>query len=206
MPERCTSSPRRVSSRVSRSTVNGPKEIFRAARNYLELSWNFRGTAGAFIGHPPGMWFRILQHGARAVALFLVSVGVARCGGSTVAPAPTAPPAVAPAPVPATRLQPTVTGVRPNVVSTWGTWGTITGTQFERGATVKIGDAVKYVSFVSSTELRFTSAPHGVGTVDVTVTNPGGLSATLPASYTYAVPDAFDFNGDWIAHALQNDD
>jgi hypothetical protein len=43
-----------------------------------------------------------------------------------------------------------------------------------------------------------------VGMVDVTVTNPGGFSATLPGGYMYALPDAFDFDGDWIAHAGQD--
>ena len=37
--------------------------------------------------------------------------------------------------------------------------------------------------------------------VDVTVTNPGGLSATLRGSYTYAPPASFDPDGEWIAHA-----
>ena len=36
------------------------------------------------------------------------------------------------------------------------------------------------------------------------VQNPGDFSARLPASYTYALPDAFDFNGDWIGHAGQD--
>jgi hypothetical protein len=37
--------------------------------------------------------------------------------------------------------------------------------------------------------------------VDVVVTNPGGRAATLARGYTYAAPDSFDANGEWIAHA-----
>ncbi len=137
-----------------------------------------------------------------AIALLLVSVGVADCGGSNAPSAPTPPTPVAePAPQP-TGLQPTVTSVSPHVVSTSGSWGTIRGTQFEQGATVTFANATFFASVVDSTEIRFpTSGTHAVGTVDLTVTNPGGLSATLPGGYTYALPDVFDFDGEWIAHA-----
>jgi hypothetical protein len=99
-------------------------------------------------------------------------------------------------------LQPTITGVSPNVVSTAGTWGTITGTQFQPGATVKIGSTALWVTFQDSTTLRFAnSGAHAAGSVDVTVTNPGGLAATLARGYTYSTADAFDANGEWIGHA-----
>ena len=52
----------------------------------------------------------------------------------------------------------------------------------------------------------FATSPAPTAAVTASQELWGKLSATLPASYTYAVPDAFDFNGDWIAHALQNDD
>jgi hypothetical protein len=38
------------------------------------------------------------------------------------------------------------------------------------------------------------------GSVDITVTNPGGHAATLARGYTFTAPDSFDANGDWIAH------
>ena len=37
------------------------------------------------------------------------------------------------------------------------------------------------------------------GRVDVTVTNPNGLSSNLAGAYTFAPPETFDFNGDWGA-------
>lgn len=87
-------------------------------------------------------------------------------------------------------------------MSTTGTWGTITGTQFQPGTTVKIGDAAVVAVFRDSTTIQFpNSGPHAPGSEDVTVTNPGGLSATLARGYTYATVDAFDANGEWIAHA-----
>jgi hypothetical protein len=87
------------------------------------------------------------------------------------------------------------------VVSTSGSWGTIRGAQFEQGATLKFANETVFAQVVDSAEIRFTASTHAVGTVDVTVTNPGGFSATLRGGYTYMLPDAFDFNGDWIAHA-----
>ncbi|HEX7797952.1 MAG TPA: IPT/TIG domain-containing protein [Vicinamibacterales bacterium] len=142
------------------------------------------------------------------IALLIASLAAADCGGPSGPAAPTPPPVVAqpapePKPTPApTGLQPTLTSVTPNVVSTSGSWGTIRGTQFEPGATVKFGNQTFSAHVVNTTEIQFpTTGTHPVGTVDVTVTNPGGFSATLPGAYTYTLPDAFDFNGEWIAHA-----
>jgi hypothetical protein len=141
------------------------------------------------------------------IALLIASLGVASCGGASGPVAPTSPVVAQPAPEPKTTpapggLQPTLTSVTPNVVSTSGSWGTISGTQFEPGATVTFGNQTLLAHVVDSTEIQFpATATHPVGTVDVTVTNPGGFSVTLPRGYTYTLPDAFDFNGDWIAHA-----
>jgi IPT/TIG domain-containing protein len=140
-------------------------------------------------------------------ALLMASLAVADCGGPSGPAAPTPPPVVAqpapeskPTPAP-TGQRPTLTSVTPNVVSTSGSWGTIRGTQFEAGATVTFGNQTFSARVVDSTEIQFPpTGTHPVGTVDVTVTNPGRFSATLPGGYTYAPPDAFDFNGDWIAH------
>jgi hypothetical protein len=137
--------------------------------------------------------------------MVMVTLGLAGCDGTSspstsalpVAPSPPADPVSQP-----TGLQPTVTAVSPNVVSTAGTWGTITGTHFEPGATVKIGGAAVWVTFHDSTMLRFpNSGAHAAGRVDVTVTNPGGMAGTLPRGYTYAAAESCDANREWIAHA-----
>ena len=61
--------------------------------------------------------------------------------------------------------------------------------------------------FQDSTTLRFAnSGAHAAGSVDVTVTNPGGLAATLASGYTYSTADSFDANGEWIAHADGHND
>ena len=138
------------------------------------------------------------------IAIVIVTLGLAGCGGtssSSMSTLPSAPSAAGPVSQP-TGLPPTVTAVSPNVVSTAGTWGTITGTQFEPGATVKLGGAAVRATFEDSTTLRFpNSGAHAAGAVDVTVTNPGGMAGTLPRGYTYAAPESFDANGEWIAHA-----
>jgi hypothetical protein len=73
---------------------------------------------------------------------------------------------------------------------------------------VKIANAVVLFSVVyDSTTIRFSnSGAHAAGQVDVVVTNPGGRAATLASGYTYAAPDSFDANGEWVAHADGHND
>jgi hypothetical protein len=62
---------------------------------------------------------------------------------------------------------------------------TVTGTNFQSGATVAFGTvASTSVTFVSATSLT-VRVPQGTGTVSVTVLNPDGLSAQLTGAYTY---------------------
>ena len=84
---------------------------------------------------------------------------------------------------------PTVTNVTPNAGPlAAGTSVTITGANFVAGATVKFGAAsasgVKVVSETSITAV----APAGTGTVDVTVSTPGGTSAAGAADQFSYVP------------------
>ncbi len=70
-----------------------------------------------------------------------------------------------------------------------GTEVTITGTFFQDGATVEIGNATCLsVEFVSSTELKCATSSRSVGVVDVVVTNPDQQTGTDSAAYTYANP------------------
>jgi len=92
--------------------------------------------------------------------------------------------------------------VAPQEGSTRGNAGvTITGADFQPGATVRLDDvAVRAYVLDSDTILFFTTA-HSAGKVDVVVTNPGGLFTRLTEAYTFAPPESFDFNGEWVAHA-----
>jgi hypothetical protein len=139
-----------------------------------------------------------------AFALLVLTAGVAGCGTphSVSAPSSIQESPQPPAPQP-TGLQPTVTAIGPNVGSIrGGAWGTITGTNFQAGATVKLGDSTAAALVHTSTTIWFWGTASRVsGSVDVIVTNPGGLAATLTGAYTYASPDSFDFNGNWVAHA-----
>ncbi len=84
---------------------------------------------------------------------------------------------------------PSVTAITPSSGPTsGGTAVTITGTNFITGSsTVKFGStAASNVTVVSPTSITAAS-PAGTGTVDVTVTTPGGTSATSAADhFTYA--------------------
>ncbi len=82
---------------------------------------------------------------------------------------------------------PTVSGVSPNTGSdAGGTSVTITGTGFTAASAVKFGaTAASSVSVTDSSHITATS-PAGTGTVDVTVTTPGGTSPTSSADqFTY---------------------
>ena len=62
---------------------------------------------------------------------------------------------------------------------------TITGTGFASGATVTIGGAAATVTYVNSETLSVVTGAASAGTYSITVTNPGGATAT-GSSYTYA--------------------
>jgi hypothetical protein len=67
-----------------------------------------------------------------------------------------------------------------------GTTVTISGDAFLSGATVTFGGApATGVTVVNLTTITATTPPHAAGTVDVTVTNPGGETATLSAGFVY---------------------
>ena len=85
---------------------------------------------------------------------------------------------------------PSVSSISPNSGSTaGGTPLTITGSNFAAGATVTLGGAAATnVSVTSGSTITANAPPHSAGSVDVVVTNPGGLSGTLPGGYTYSTP------------------
>ena len=146
------------------------------------------------------------NRGQAAWMLLVCGLGMADCGDSGSPRLPTIPssgtpqsPQPVPQPIP---MRPSVTSVTPNIVSTAGdAWGTITGADFQPGAGLRLGDLAVRPNVLDSSTIQFSTPAHAPGTVDVVVTNPGGLSGTLAGGYTFARPDSFDFNGDWIAHA-----
>jgi hypothetical protein len=85
---------------------------------------------------------------------------------------------------------PVVTGAPPSSGPTsGGTLLTITGSNFQAGATVSVGGAAATgVTVVNSTTITATTGAHAAGTVNVAVTNPDAQSGTLPASFFYAPP------------------
>ncbi|MGE5718129.1 MAG: beta strand repeat-containing protein, partial [Acidobacteriota bacterium] len=81
---------------------------------------------------------------------------------------------------------PTITGINPpSGPSLGGTPVTITGTDFQAGATVTIGGVAAAVTSVTPTQILATTGPHVAAVVDVAVTNPDSGFATLPGSFTY---------------------
>lgn len=87
-------------------------------------------------------------------------------------------------------LPPSITSILPiRGTFTGGTVVTITGAQFQQGATVTFGGslATGVVVSVDGTTIQATTPAHALGVVDVTVTNPPpvGGSATLHNAFTY---------------------
>jgi hypothetical protein len=80
---------------------------------------------------------------------------------------------------------PTVTSISPSS-GTAGTYVTITGCGFDTAESVQFGTADAFFGAFSDTKIVAVSPSHAVGTVDVTVTNDNGTSATTPADqFTY---------------------
>ena len=126
--------------------------------------------------------------------LVVLAVSVGCDSGSPAGPSPLA------TPVP-TALG--ISSVLPITGSTdGGTSVTVSGTGFEAGAVVVL-DGVRSPAYVENrTVLRFTTAAHEAGAVDIVVANPGDRTARLPAGFTFAPPQSFDFNGTWRGLAL----
>jgi hypothetical protein len=139
------------------------------------------------------------------IALLVLSLGLVGCGDRASPTAPSAAPSAAvqqPGPPPS-GTQPIVTAIAPQVGSTrGGAWATITGADFQPGAKVRLGDTTVSSWTRDSSTIAFSgTAAHAAATVDVIVTNPGGLEARLIGGYRYELQESFDFNGDWVAHA-----
>lgn len=133
------------------------------------------------------------------IVLSMLCFGPVGCDrGSPVLPSP---PPVNQSTAPAA-IQPIVTAIAPQIGSTrGGAWATITGADFQFGARVKLGDSSVSAYVLDSRTIAISSGARAAGSVDVVVTNPGGLEARLTDGYAYQNPESFDFNGEWIAHA-----
>ena len=145
-----------------------------------------------------------MMNGIRTgIALVMLAHGLVGCGDQVLPSTPSAPltPSVQqPSPQP-TAIQPTVTAMAPHEGSIrGGAWATITGADFQPGATVRLGDSAVSATVYDSNTIAISTTAHAAGIVDVVVTNPGGLEARLPGGYVYEPPESFDFNGDWVAH------
>ncbi|WP_028543967.1 IPT/TIG domain-containing protein [Paenibacillus taiwanensis] len=88
--------------------------------------------------------------------------------------------------------KPEVTSVSPDKgLMAGGQVATVNGAKFVDGAVVSMGGKSVTTVFLSDSQLRIrTLAWPTPGSVDVTVTNPDGQSATLTAGFTYELPPA----------------
>ena len=85
---------------------------------------------------------------------------------------------------------PTVLGFSPPTgPPSGGTTYTLTGMNFQQGATVKIGGTAATVTNVTPQSISGKTPAHAMGTVDVVVTNPDAKTATLTGGYFYDFAD-----------------
>jgi hypothetical protein len=108
--------------------------------------------------------------GAAFFMIFVISL--AKCSKSS-SPGPTLP---------------TLTSISPTAGSTaGGTAITVTGSNFETGATVTVGGvAATQVDVVSATQITAVTPSNSSGTVNLVVTNPDGGSVTLTGAFLYS--------------------
>jgi uncharacterized protein (TIGR03437 family) len=67
--------------------------------------------------------------------------------------------------------------------------------------TVTFGDTAIVVVYASSGTIWILAPAHAAGQVEVIVTDADGQTASVPGGYTYALPQSFDFNGNWAGWA-----
>src|SRR5882672_1593362 len=103
-----------------------------------------------------------MMNGTRTgIALLILSHGLVGCGGHGLpsAPSPPAGPPVqqtSPQADPIRPVRPTTAAVAPHEGSTHGgAWAIITGADFERGATVRLGDGVVSSAVIDSATIVF---------------------------------------------------
>jgi hypothetical protein len=92
-------------------------------------------------------------------------------------------------------IQPVPDGAQPGSGPIWGgTPVTISGSGLYLGATVTFDGLQATVTTPGDgSTLTVTAPAHAAGPVDVVVTNPGGLSASVPGGYQYAAPASARF-------------
>src|SRR5439155_229669 len=83
---------------------------------------------------------------------------------------------------------PTVASISPvNGPSAGGTAVTISGTDFQTGATATVGGVALTGVAVTSTTISGTTSPHAAGVASIVVTNPDTQSTTCACTYQYLV-------------------
>ncbi len=81
---------------------------------------------------------------------------------------------------------PVITSVTPaSGPTTGGSAVTLSGVDFQAGATVLFGGAAGAVTSVTSTSIKVTNPAGTAGPVTITVANPDGGSVTMAAAFTY---------------------
>ena len=142
--------------------------------------------------------------------LFAIAIGSTGCGDNDSPVAPTRPPQQSgpsqppqPPPPPQPPMALAVSEVTPRIGSTLGSTSLqIAGTGFQNGARVTFGGVAAFAQLdrrdATGTAIYVDTPPGAAGTFDVVVTNPDGVSASLSQGYTYAPPESFDFNGNWV--------
>ena len=146
---------------------------------------NFTGATAVDFGSTPASSFSVVSSGQINA--------VAPSGSGTVDVTVTAPGGTSPTVSgDVYKYVPSVTSVSPTSgPTTGGTTMTINGTGFSGATGVSFGGTAATFSVKSSSQISATAPAGAAGTIDITVTTPGGTSATSTNDqYTYVTPPA----------------
>ena len=154
------------------------------------MGTGFAGATAVDFGATPATTFTVV--GASTITA-LSPAGTGAVGVTVTTPSGTS--ATSPANVFTYYAAPTVTGISPTAGPLGGgTLVTISGTGFIGATAVDFGtNPATNLKFLSNTTITVDS-PAGTGTVDVSVTSPGGTSATSPADQ-FTIPGRADSHG-----------
>ena len=148
---------------------------------------------------------RAIDWGLLFAASVLTICGLAGCGREPSQAGQRVP--TSPSPPQLSNPAPTILSVTPSIGSTVGGAAiTITGTGLLPGIRVTFG-ARNAVANLGSTPGRIsvTTPNHPLGSVDVMVTNLDDQNAVAIDAYTFAAPESFEVDGNWLGGSFAGD-
>ena len=164
------------------ATITDPNTSATASAYSATINWGDDTSSAGTVTGGNGSFSVTGNHSYAAGATYPISVTITSVGNSQGSSTVTDSATITP--------PPTVTQLNPTAGPTaGGTSVTITGTNLAGATAVEFGTTSATITADTATSITATAPAHTAATVDVTVTTPGGTSATSATDqYTYAAP------------------